>query len=49
MIIAGLNALFGNWRPIAYFYSVGLVIVSVAGLFLLKEDPVFLFDSGKLK
>jgi tetrahydromethanopterin S-methyltransferase subunit B len=49
MLIAGINELFGSWRAIAYSYSLGLMFVSVAALIILKEDPVFLFDSGKLK
>jgi uncharacterized membrane protein len=49
MAIAGMNELFESWRAVAYSYVFGIVVLSIAAMFVIKEDPVFLFDSGLLK
>lgn len=46
--LSGLNAVFNDWRIIAYVFSVGIALCSIAAMFVLKEDPVFLFDVGKI-
>lgn len=48
VIIAGINATFENWRAVAYVYSIGISLCSIAAFFILKEDPVFLFDVGRI-
>jgi hypothetical protein len=48
MAIAGLNFLFEDWRAVTYTYAIGIVGCSIASLFVLKEDPVFLLHTGKL-
>lgn len=49
MSIAGLNNFFQDWKTIAYVYTIGIVSCSVLALIILKEDPIFLFDTGKLR
>lgn len=34
---------------IYYTYASGFVILSVVCFILLKEDPIFLFDIGRIK
>jgi hypothetical protein len=45
MVIPIMNELVGKWRVIAYLYSVGIVGISVAAFFILKEDPIYLANS----
>jgi hypothetical protein len=48
IIISGINYAFGDWRVIIYVCSVGIVGCSIASLFIIKEDPVFLFEFGRI-
>jgi hypothetical protein len=46
--LSGLNTAFNDWRIIAYVFSIGIAVCSIAALLILKEDPVFLFDVGRI-
>jgi hypothetical protein len=45
MFIAGINEIFNEWSIIVWIYAVGIIICSILGFFILKEDPVFLIHS----
>lgn len=49
MAISALNIIFKNWHAIAYVYAVGITICTVVSFFILKEDPVFLFEVGQIE
>lgn len=46
--IAGLNAVFHDWHIIAYIYAFGIAVGSIAALLIVKEDPVYLFEFGRI-
>ena len=47
-VLSGLNAVFEDWRTIASIFSVAIASCSIAALYIIKEDPVFLFDIGRI-
>jgi hypothetical protein len=49
MAIGGVDKIFENWRIITSIYAVGIGCSSIAAFFILKEDPIFLFDRGEVE
>ena len=49
VVLAAINEFAHNWRVIYYTFASGFVVLSVVCFFLLKEDPIFLFDIGRIK
>lgn len=49
VVLAAINEFAHNWRVIYYTFASGFVVLSVVCFFLLKEDPIFLFDIGHIK
>jgi hypothetical protein len=46
--MACINAIFYDWRAVAYVYSMAILASTIAAFFILKEDPLFLFNTGKI-
>jgi hypothetical protein len=47
--IAVVNEYFNNWRILYCIYTVGLCACSIASFYILLEDPIFLFDMGRVE
>lgn len=46
--IAGILEWTSSWRVIFAIYTCGILLCSLAAILLLREDPIYLFDVGKL-
>jgi hypothetical protein len=44
-----VNEYFNNWRILECIYTVGLFACSIASFYILLEDPIFLFDMGRVE
>jgi hypothetical protein len=44
-----MNMYFESWRSLFYAYSIGFASLLVVSFFVLYEDPVFCFDTGKFE
>jgi hypothetical protein len=49
ILIAIVNEYFNNWRIFYCIYTVGLFACSIASFYILLEDPIYLFDMGRLE
>jgi hypothetical protein len=49
IVIAGVNEYFNDWRILFYIYCCGMLLCTIASFYILWEDPIYLFDSGKLR
>jgi hypothetical protein len=49
ILIGIVNEHFNNWRIFYCIYTVRLFACSIASFYILLEDPIFLFDMGRVE
>jgi hypothetical protein len=49
ILVSFVNEHFNNWRILYCIYTVGLLACSIVSFYILLEDPIFLFDMGRVE